>query len=135
MINNNLFNCINKDTYPPFKNGLYLEEYFYKKCLNSKNIFKRKYIPIKWTNFQIESWFPTKKQEMQYSLDEWIVHNPCNEGYFTIVQHDDGPLLNLPENTIIYGACSGNIPIPLIYQDINKTLEFYPKKQFNEKIK
>ena len=30
MINCNLFYCKNKDTYPPFKNGLYLEEYFLK---------------------------------------------------------------------------------------------------------
>ena len=28
MINNSLFYCKNKDTYPPFKNGLYMEEYF-----------------------------------------------------------------------------------------------------------
>ena len=29
MISSSLFNCVNKDTYPPFKNGLYLEEYFF----------------------------------------------------------------------------------------------------------
>lgn len=28
ILDNNLFYCKNKDTYPPFKNGLYLEEYF-----------------------------------------------------------------------------------------------------------
>lgn len=133
MLNNNLFSCPNKDTYPPFKNGLYLEEYFYEKCLNMQHIFKRKYIPIKWTNFQIEGWFTSKKQEMQHLLDEWIRNNPCSEGYFTIVQYDDGPLLNLPQNTIVYGACSGTVPIPLIYQDINKTLDSYPKKQFSNK--
>lgn len=133
MINNNLFNCPNKDTYPPFKNGLYLEEYFYEKYITTNPILKRKYIPVKWTNFQIESWFLEKKQEMQQLLDEWFLNNPSENGYFTVVQYDDGILLNLPENTIVYGACSGDIPIPLIYQDINKTLESYPKKKFNEK--
>jgi hypothetical protein len=133
MITNYLFNCPNKDTYPPFKNGLYLEEYFYEKCINTNPIFKRKYIPVKWTNFQIEEFFIYKKQEMQKLLDDWLSNNPSESGYFTIVQYDDGPLLNLPENTIVYGACSGNIPIPLIYQDINKTLESYPKKKFNDK--
>jgi hypothetical protein len=133
MLCNTLFNCPNKDTYPPFKNGLYLEEYFFKKMMDEEDKLKRKYIPVKWTNFQIESWFQSKKVEMQNLLDEWISNNPSENGYFTVVQYDDGPLLNLPKNTIIYGACSGNIPIPLIYEDKNNTLENYTKKTFREK--
>jgi hypothetical protein len=133
MLNSNLFNCSNKDTYPPFKNGLYLEEYFYEKCINTSPNFKRKYIPVKWTNFQIEGFFVNKKQEMQKLLNEWIDNNQSENGYFTVVQYDDGVLLDLPKNTIVYGACSGTIPIPLIYQDKNNTLESFPKKKFNEK--
>jgi len=133
MLNNNLFNCANKDTYPPFKNGLYLEEYFFQKVQYEQKLLNRKYIPVKWTNFQIEGWFQSKKGDMQRLLDDWISDNPSETGYFTVVQYDDGPLLNLPKNTIIYGACSGNLPIPLIYQDINNTLVNIPKKQFNEK--
>ena len=133
MLNNELFNSLNKDTYPPFKNGLYLEEYFYKKITEENPNLTRKYIPVKWTNFQIEGWFPSKKEEMQALLDNWVKDNPSNNGYFTLVQYDDGPLLRLPENTIVYGACSGDIPIPLIYQDINNTLNNIPKRQFKEK--
>jgi len=133
MLKNELFNCLNKDTYPPFKNGLYLEEYFYKKIIETNPNLSKKYIPVKWTNFQIEGWFPSKKEEMQALLDNWVRDNPSNNGYFTLVQYDDGPLLRLPENTIVYGACSGDIPIPLIYQDINNTLINIPKRQFKEK--
>jgi hypothetical protein len=134
MINNQLFYCKNKDTYPPFKNGLYLEEFFLKKIADEKrNNVKRKYIPALWTNFQIEDWFQHNKGDMQMSLDEWVKNNPCEYGYYTIVQYDDGPLLQLPENTIIYGACSGDIPIPLIYQDVNNTLLSIDKKCFNDK--
>lgn len=133
MLSNHLFNCRNKDIYPPFKNGLYLEEYFYQKIQNETSLLKRKYIPIKWTNFQIENWFNEKKNEMQNIFDEWIKENPSPYGYFTVVQYDDGPLLKLPFNTIIFGACSGNIPIPLIYEDKNNTLENIPKKLFHEK--
>ena len=133
MLGNYLFDCTNKDTYPPFKNGLYLEEYFYNKFFQENPNLKRKYIPVKWTNFQIEGWFESKKTEMQILLDEWIHKNPSENGYFTIVQYDDGPLLRLPENTIIYGACSGHIPIPLIYEDKNNTLDSYKKKMFTEK--
>jgi hypothetical protein len=133
MIANSLFYCKNKDTYPPFKNGLYKEEYFLKKFLENKPNTKRKYIPVLWTNFQIEGWFQSQKKNMQNSLDEWIRNNPCEYGYFTVVQHDDACLLKLPENTIIYGSCSGSIPIPLIYQDLNNILENIPKKRFNDK--
>jgi hypothetical protein len=133
MLSHFLFQCPNKDTYPPFKNGLYLEEYFLKKFNTESPLCKRKYIPVKWTNFQIEGWFESKKQEMQEVLDEWIKENPSENGYFTIVQYDDGPLLSFPANTIVYGACSGNIPIPLIYEDTNNTLENIQKKSFKEK--
>ena len=74
-----------------------------------------------------------KKKEMQLQLNNWIQDNPSENGYFTVVQYDDGPKLDIPENTIVYGACSGNIPIPLIYQDINNTLLNIPKKTFLEK--
>jgi hypothetical protein len=126
-----LFYVPNKDTYPPFKNGLYLEEYFleYMKKNNLTHDSQgRLYLPILWTNFQIEGWFNARKAEMQSILDEYIANtktmdNQNNKGYFTVVQYDDGPLLKLPENTLVYGACSGTIPIPLIYQDINNTLD------------
>lgn len=133
MINNLLFYCPNKDTYPPFKNGLYLEEYFCKYITDNKIQTKRKYIPALWTNFQIEGWFKNKKNEMQSALNEWVKQNPSNDGYFTVVQYDDGPLLTLPENTIILGACSGNIPLPLIYEDRNNTLINMTKKSFQDK--
>ena len=133
MINNNLFYCKNKDTYPPFKNGFYLEEYFLNKIQHENPEMRRKYIPALWTNFQIEGWFNSRKNEMQTELNTWFSQNPSENGYFTIVQYDDGPLLKLPKDTIVYGACSGDIPIPLIYEDKNNTLENYPRKSFNEK--
>lgn len=134
MINNPLFYCKNKDTYPPFKNGLYMEEYFFNYMMTNNDIkTKRKYIPALWTNFQIEGWFNHKKNEMQKLLDDWVKENPSDNGYFTITQYDDGPLLKLPENTLKFGACSGDIPLPLIYQDINNTLDSMPKKTFKEK--
>jgi len=137
LLQSPLFYCKNKDTYPPFKKGLYLEEYFLNKILNEKDtIFDknmRTYIPVLWTNFQIEGWFPYEKNEMQKVLDKWIIDHPNPNGYFTVVQYDDGPLLDLPPNTIVFGACSGNIPIPLIYQDENQTLINIPKKSFKEK--
>ena len=141
-INSHLFYVKNKDTYPPFKNGLYLEEYFLEymiKYNRENDNFGRRYIPALWTNFQIESWFSDKgkRKEMQMVLDEYIRMNPSENGYFTVVQHDDGPMLKLPPNTVVYSACTGDIPIPLIYEDNTKKLETigktFNKKPFKEK--
>ena len=129
-----LFDIPNKDTYPPFKNGLYLEEYFYKRFYEEKPLLKKTYIPCKWTNFQIHNDFHRNKLDMQKELDDYINANLNPNGYFTIIQYDDGPLLKLPDNTTIYSACyKGDVCIPLIYEDINNTLETIPNKTFNEK--
>ncbi len=109
--------------YPPFKNGLYLEEYF------SENNKKDNYIDVFWTNIQCNQ--TTNKTEIQKLIDS--KYNEDKQ-YFTIVQHDDGVLYKLPKNTIVFGAGgTGNIPLPLIYQDTTNYLETLPKKKFNEK--
>jgi hypothetical protein len=75
LLPSNLFYVKNKDTYPPFKNGLYLEEYFleYMKKNNiTHDINGRLYLPILWTNFQIECWFQQKKDKMQKILNDYI---------------------------------------------------------------
>lgn len=133
MLSSELFNCKNKYVYPPFKNGLYLEEYFLKYITENNKLTKRKYIPVLWTNFQVEDWFDHNKDKMQKLLDEWVKNNPSSAGYFIVVQYDDGAKLRLPENTVVYGACCGDIPIPLVYQDIDNKLNSYTKKGFTEK--
>lgn len=133
MINCDLFYCKADISYPPFKNGLYLEEYFMKKLFSENISLKRKYIPAFWTNFQIENWFNSNKTQMQNALNQWVLNNPSENGYICVCLHDDGPYLQLPENTIIYGGTSGHFCIPLIYQDINNTLVSCEKKGFDEK--
>lgn len=132
-----LFYTNNNVTYPPFKNGFYMEEYFLDHMIKNNLIYdknNRLYLPVLWTNFQIQGWFNEKQSEMQYILDNYIKENPCLNGYFTIVQHDDGPKLRLPENTIVYGACTGDIILPLIYEDIKcELLKNTIQRDFNDK--
>ena len=111
--------------YPPFKDGFYMEEYFLNNAI-AKNIFYdrngRLYIPALWTNFQLAPWFKKYGRVMQTVLFDFVNTHPCDNGYFTVVQHDDGPFLRLPKNTLIYGACNGHIPLPLIYENKKNTL-------------
>jgi hypothetical protein len=137
LIPSPLFYCSNKDTYPPFKKGLYMEEYFMEYIKRNRIQYSKSgrfYIPALWTNFQIESWFHDKKIEMHYCIHDYYRNNYNEKGYFVVVQHDDGPDIGLPANSRICGACNGDIILPLIYQDTDNKLEtLWEKKSFQEK--
>jgi hypothetical protein len=61
-------------------------------------------------------------QEQEQKEQEQKQEQQKKSTFFTVVQHDDGPLLDLPKNTIIFGSCTGTIPIPLIYEDTSQQL-------------
>ena len=108
--------------YPPFKKGKYMEEYFYEYYKGKSD---RIYIPIFWTNLQNHPGFLSQKKNYELLLSIAIaktLKTTPNATFFTVVQHDDGPQLTLPKNTVIFGACTGTIPLPLIYEDTNETL-------------
>ncbi len=113
--------------YPPFKNGNYMEEYYYNYFLKT-NILSVlgnwAYIPVFWTNIQNHPNFKNMaqiySQKLRQALEKHHKEHP-NTKYFTVVQHDDGILIPLPqyviENLTIFGACTGTVPLPLIYED------------------
>ena len=117
--------------YPPFKNGRYMEEYCYEMLLSKKDSIETDivYIPIFWTHLQNHSGFATMKSKYQILLSHALKSFPVNTTYMTIVQHDDGPQLQLPKNTIIFGACTGTVPLPLIYEDTTCRLLVEPRCQ------
>ncbi len=142
--------------YPPFKNGRYMEEYFYdfyqeelKKQENQGELkdtereLKRSnpngkdreelivYIPVFWTNIQNHPGFTKNKYNLSLILSDKLLAFEKKtqryiKKYFTIVQHDDGIQMDIPnkilDNLIIFGACTGDIPLPLIYEDTTDTL-------------
>ena len=112
--------------YPPFKNGRYMEEYFYDYSTNPENNNKiesdRIYIPAFWTNIQNHPNFSNMKESLNIILQRTYNLFPESTLYFTIVQADLGVELVLPKNTLVFGACYGDIPIPLIYEDVTNRL-------------
>jgi hypothetical protein len=112
-------------TYPPYHQGEYLEEYFYKRWNEEHISSNREYIDIFWTNIFCNSMFAGQQyQNIQEHLDEVLEEN---QSYFTVCQFDDGPFEKFPEDTLIFSA-GGNregdniIPIPLICSPIPKKL-------------
>lgn len=116
--------------YPPFLNGLHLEEFFSKYYLDNNFSAERIFINALWTNLQLEENFKIKQSELQNEINS---ATNSYDKYFTVVQFDDGVLFNLPKNTLVFGACYGDIPIPLIYEDDTCFLESLPKYKYKEK--
>lgn len=138
LINDPMFYMETTVAYPPFKQGYYMEEYFFHYMKHRGLQYDgqgRRYIPALWTNFQIDASFKDNAAAMQIALDAFINSNPCEKGYFIVIQHDDGPMLRLPANTRIYGACTGHVPLPLIYEDQRQQLSTLGKERrpFNER--
>jgi hypothetical protein len=138
-LDSNIYKPKTNMVYPPFKKGLYLEEYFSEYYNKNKELFGKncKYIDILWTNIYCNSLFcnvPYNKDELQNYIN---LHYPedVNIQYFTVVQYDDGVLQKLPANTIVFSAGGvGDIPLPLIYEDQSNELSSYQKKGWNEKF-
>lgn len=109
--------------YPPFLNGDALENGTIRE-LEKKPFKERKCIDICWTEITLNK---------RYLFSKLPDFKMFHDKYYTIVQHDDGVPIKLPRDTIVFGACTGHVPIPLIYEDKNKTLLNLQKKSFSEK--
>ena len=101
--------------YPPYHKGEYLEDYFFTRFNKENPDISRNYIGISWTTLYCDN----KRQGLQ----EYLNNLPRDKKYFTVSQHDDAPIENLPPDTICFSA-GGNIrgnnitPIPLICSKI-----------------
>jgi hypothetical protein len=110
--------------YPPFKNGKYMEEYVYDYIIKHQNDIDSNlvYIPAFWTNIQIHPNFQNMKSNFNILLKRAYSLLSETTKYFTVVQADVGVELVLPKNTTVFGACYGDIPLPLIYEDTTNKL-------------
>ena len=133
--------------YPPFKTGRYLEEYAWEWFSSSsakggqgeqgKQEEQEQetwvYLPVFWTNLQNHPGFSSSKGKYQFLLNQCVRAYPVGTRFFTCVQHDDGAGLVLPSGTRVYGACTGDVPLPLIYEDTTERLLHYPRRRFQER--
>jgi uncharacterized protein YozE (UPF0346 family) len=108
-----------------------MEEYFYDYIMTHKDTIETDlvYIPIFWTNLQNHPAFSKQKQNYEILLSRALLQFPQDTRYFVVIQHDDGPQLRLPKDTTIFGACTGTIPLPLIYEDTTNQLISKPRME------
>ena len=88
----------------------YLEKYF----KENKTDIDREYIDVFWTNIYCNA----ANGAAAIDIQSYLNSIDTNKKYFTICQHDDGPMEKLPADTLIFSA-GGNregdniIPIPM----------------------
>lgn len=105
-------------TYPPYHQGLYLEDYFINWLYNQPIKTSATFIPISWTSYYNNGMCG---QILQDALDLL----PKDISYYVVCQHADAPAQRLPPNTTVFSS-GGNysqsncIPIPLICSLIPK---------------
>ena len=120
------------DMYPPFLKGELFEMYFYKYIKKNNPELISRYINVSWTNLYCSSQFkgiPYNSTKLQTELN--MLSN--NKNYFTIVQFDEGIIHHsIPDSTLVFGCCSGEIPIPLTYEN-NDVFSCVNKKNWDEK--
>jgi hypothetical protein len=106
-----------------------MEEYFYDYAVQHKDAIDTSlvYIPAFWTNIQIHPNFQATKANYNILLKRATSLLLPETKYFTVVQADLGVELMLPPNTLVFGACHGDIPLPLIYEDTTNSLLNTPR--------
>ena len=130
--------------YPPFKNGLYLEEYFssYWENIDFPEKVRFVYLDVFWHNL-FQNAGGNAIGVMQNLTP--LVLSRCEEArqegklVFTLLQWDDGLLLQAdkPDNLIIF-AIAGNsdhlyVPLPLIVEDRENRLLRVPRLSLAER--
>lgn len=84
------------------------------------------YLDVFWTNLYVNKDQFGKVYD-ENKLQSMLDALPRSRSYFTVVQHDDGIRQRLPEGTVVFssGSASGTHCIPLIYHDVDNSLEDY----------
>ena len=132
--------------YPPFKNGLYMEEYFSKYWANETFPLKERFIYIDAFWHNIFQSVGGKIKETMLEITPYILeicNKAASEGkyVFTICQWDDGINLQCtkPDNFIIFSIGGSNnkndcdIRLPLIVEDKSYKLLHTPRVKLNKK--
>jgi hypothetical protein len=105
--------------YPPYNQSINFELYFYQEFINENIHTPLTYIPIQWTNYHIQNEFGKNLKELNNFIKEGLSKN---KNYFTVVQYDGGPQIDL-HNTLIFSQggifdinkkYNNYLPLPLI---------------------
>jgi hypothetical protein len=102
--------------YPP-NNTIIFEEWFFRQWSTHQKQDDRQYLPVFWTSYWVNHDYgnnPIKRKLLQDFIDTI----PRDKKYFTIVQYDDGCLVDFKDlDILIFNMSTDGFPIPLTCMD------------------
>ena len=113
-------------TYPPYHEGLYIEDYFFDYFVKNNINTDRIYLPIFWTSCYNNEWHAKIKSP---DIQSYLNTLDPDLKYFTICQHERAPEEILPKNTIVFSASgkihqnnksNNHVSVPLLCSKIKK---------------
>lgn len=104
----------------PEGNSPIFEEWFYDNFSFDGHLIDREevlYLPIFWTSFHVNNGYGRDRRLIK-ELQLFVNSLDKSKKYFTIVQYDSGPLVNLPPNVKVFAMSGPRIdyPLPLLCQ-------------------
>lgn len=104
----------------PEGNKPIFEEWFYDNFSFDGYLIDREevlYLPIFWTSFHVNNGYGRDRRLIK-ELQLFVNSLDKSKKYFTIVQYDSGPLVNLPPNVKVFAMSGPRIdyPLPLLCQ-------------------
>jgi hypothetical protein len=102
--------------YPPNNSSIF-EEWFFNQWITKQKPEDRSYLPIFWTAYHVNNDYgnnPIKRKLLQDFIDSL----PRDKKYFTIVQYDDGCLVDFKDlDILVFNMSTDGFPIPLTCMD------------------
>lgn len=103
----------------PIDNWPDFETWFFQNCQDIDHLTDRTYLPILWTSYFKNNGYGKNASALN-ALQTFIDSLPADGKYFTIVQYDDGTLVDWRGKDVMIFAMSGKpagcVPIPLVCQ-------------------
>jgi len=105
-----------RDTYPP-NNHTIFEQYFFEQYYMQGVKLEREYLPIQWTAYFVNNNYGNNQYALG-KLQEYINSLDKTKKYFTVIQYDDGILVDVSNLDLYVFAMSGkcNYDLPLLCQ-------------------
>lgn len=111
----------------PVHNSLIFEEWFAKAAFDGVD---REYLPIFWTSYFVNHQYGKDKRKVM-ELQDYVNSLDRSKKYFTILQYDDGPMINFKDLDIkVFGSGGGRIDSPIALLTAPHPFQFSPGKKY-----
>jgi len=117
-----------KVEYPP-SNKIIFEEWFHRHGIEVRQ-FDREYLPIFWTSYFVNHKYGEDKRKVM-ELQNYVNRLDRSRKYYTILQFDNGPLVDFKDLDIkVFGSGGGRIDSPIALLTAPHPFQFRPEKKY-----